>query len=108
MAPTTTAAGGGGSNLLLASIVALSVYVPFEWIAKTTLLACVYMFIVDPIPPYTRILSVISTLVVSKLNAWHSNVVLEYEKENAIGGVAIEEEPVVVEVVDDDDEKKDK
>ena len=101
--------GTGGGSLVLASIVALSVYVPFEWVAKATLLVSVYMFIMDPIPPYTRVISIVSTLVVSKLNTWYQSILMENEKENAIGGVAIEEEeePVIVEIVEGEDENDD-
>jgi hypothetical protein len=53
-----------GHNLVLASILAFFSYVPFEYVAKVTLLVAVALFIVDPIPPVSRLLSLVITAVV--------------------------------------------
>jgi hypothetical protein len=101
--------GGGGSSgpsLVLASIVALSVYVPFEWVAKATLLVSIYLFVVDPVPPYTRLLSLVSTVVVSLLNSWYQRVLLQNEKEGTLAEVVVEEEGR--DSNDDDEDKKKK
>jgi hypothetical protein len=62
-------------NVMLASAMALLSYVPFEWVAKGTLLLCVFLFVVDPIPPISRILSIVATLSVAILSrahrSWH-------------------------------------
>lgn len=64
-----------GGNLMIASVLALLSYVPFEWVAKGTLLFCVFLFVVDPIPPVSRIASLVTTLVVAFLSRayrrWH-------------------------------------
>eukprot|EP00547_Thalassionema_nitzschioides_P005050 CAMPEP_0194207050 /NCGR_PEP_ID=MMETSP0156-20130528/5918_1 /TAXON_ID=33649 /ORGANISM="Thalassionema nitzschioides, Strain L26-B" /LENGTH=97 /DNA_ID=CAMNT_0038933731 /DNA_START=33 /DNA_END=326 /DNA_ORIENTATION=+ len=57
-----------GSNLVLASVLSFLSYVPFEWVAKGSLIVCAVLFILDPIPPLTRIISVISLLVVHCLS----------------------------------------
>eukprot|EP00588_Corethron_pennatum_P030042 CAMPEP_0194327112 /NCGR_PEP_ID=MMETSP0171-20130528/39681_1 /TAXON_ID=218684 /ORGANISM="Corethron pennatum, Strain L29A3" /LENGTH=86 /DNA_ID=CAMNT_0039086949 /DNA_START=45 /DNA_END=305 /DNA_ORIENTATION=+ len=36
---------------------AVLAYVPFEILSKTTLLFCVIMFVLDPVPPLTRLFS---------------------------------------------------
>lgn len=59
--------GGGGRNLMLASFLAVLSYVPFEFVAKATLLLCAFLFVVDPFPPISRLVSVISLLVLSFL-----------------------------------------
>ncbi len=83
--------GGGSSNLLLAAIVALTAYAPFEWIAKATLIVSIYMFVVDPIPPLTRVLSILSTLCVFALTKWYKKSLADKEKEEAIQMVSVVE-----------------
>ena len=61
---------GLGSSLVLSSLLALLSYVPFEYVAKGTLLISVALFVLDPIPPLTRLLSLLLTavlLVVTRL-----------------------------------------
>lgn len=53
-----------GVNLVLASGLALLSYVPFEYVAKGALLASAFLFVIDPIPPLSRIISIASLLVV--------------------------------------------
>ena len=45
------------NNLVLAALLALLSYVPFEYLAKFSLLVAAGLFIVDPLPPYTRLLA---------------------------------------------------
>lgn len=61
---TMTATHRFGSNLVLASILALFSYVPFEYVAKITLLIAVALFIIDPIPPVSRLLALVITAAV--------------------------------------------
>jgi xanthosine utilization system XapX-like protein len=63
-----------GGNLVLASVLALLSYVPFDLVAKGSLIVCAILFILDPIPPVTRLVSLVSLLVVhflSKLYKQH-------------------------------------
>lgn len=57
-----------GQSLVLSSILALLSYVPFEIVAKFTLLFCGIIFVVDPIPPTSRLLSLISVVLVGALS----------------------------------------
>lgn len=52
-----------GSNLVLASVLALLSYVPYEYVAKFTLIVSVLLFVFDPIPPLTRLLALGMTCV---------------------------------------------
>eukprot|EP00545_Synedropsis_sp_CCMP1620_P002186 CAMPEP_0119008816 /NCGR_PEP_ID=MMETSP1176-20130426/3959_1 /TAXON_ID=265551 /ORGANISM="Synedropsis recta cf, Strain CCMP1620" /LENGTH=96 /DNA_ID=CAMNT_0006961221 /DNA_START=49 /DNA_END=339 /DNA_ORIENTATION=+ len=76
-----------GSNLVVASVLALFSYVPFEYVAKTTLLVSVLLFVLDPIPPVSRLLSLGTTAIVLVLTRvernWRENqaTVLEEEEE---------------------------
>lgn len=62
-----------GVNLVLASLLAFLSYVPFEYVAKGSLLVCVWLFIVDPIPPVSRLLSLIATMVIAGLSRLYRN-----------------------------------
>jgi hypothetical protein len=77
----TMAPGGGSSsrNISLALIIALSAYVPFEIVAKATVILGIILFVWDPIPPYSRLIAIISCLVVLKLNTWHRNSIIEQQ-----------------------------
>jgi hypothetical protein len=74
-----------GGNLMLASGMALLSYVPFQWVAKGTLIICVYLFIIDPFPPMSRLLSIVGTLVVALLSrahrSWHEENMIAEENE---------------------------
>jgi uncharacterized membrane protein YqjE len=74
-----------GTNIVLASILALFSYVPFAYVAKTTLIISVLLFVIDPIPPLTRIVSLVTTAVVLLLTRiernWRENQVQEEEQE---------------------------
>jgi hypothetical protein len=60
---------------MLASAMALLSYVPFQWVAKVTLLLCAFLFVFDPLPPMSRLLSIVATLSVAILSrvhrSWH-------------------------------------
>lgn len=56
-----------GQSIILASILALLSYVPFEIVAKFTLIFCGLVFIFDPIPPASRLLSLLGVVVVGVL-----------------------------------------
>jgi hypothetical protein len=53
-----------GKSILLSSFLALLSYIPFEKIAKGSLIFCAITFINDPIPPVSRIISVCGILFV--------------------------------------------
>eukprot|EP00804_Cyclotella_cryptica_P022387 CCRYP_015912-RA/>CCRYP_015912-RA protein AED:0.46 eAED:0.63 QI:99/0/0.5/1/0/0/2/0/93 len=46
-----------GGNVILASLLTALSYLPFELIAKSTLIVCIAMFVVDPFPT-SRLVSV--------------------------------------------------
>ena len=99
MAPTTSYSS---KNLFLAAVVALSVYVPFETVAKVSLIAAAFLFVVDPIPPYSRLIAIASCYVVLKLNKYHSDSVINQRREEELASVEI------VAVGDSDSAKEDK
>lgn len=67
-----------GGNLVLASVLSLFAYVPFELVAKASLLFSVLIFVVDPFPPLSRLVSLISTLVVAFLARAHRNWTIQH------------------------------
>jgi hypothetical protein len=77
----TMAPGGSSSsrNIFLALIIALSAYVPFQIVAKATVILGIILFVWDPIPPYSRLIAIISCLVVLKLNTLHRNSIIEQQ-----------------------------
>lgn len=62
-----------GGNLVVASVLAVLSYCPFEYVAKGTLLVLAFLFIVDPFPPLSRIVALISLVVVSILSRLYQN-----------------------------------
>ena len=70
-----------GGNLILASLLALLSYVPFEWVARASLIVCILLFVLDPIPPLTRLVSLVATFVVLLLTKSYRRWVLEQEQE---------------------------
>lgn len=83
MAPATS------KNLLLAAVVSLSVYVPFETVAKVSLIAAVFLFVVDPIPPYSRLIAIVSCFMVLKLNKYHCDYITNQQREEELSSVKI-------------------
>ena len=55
-------------DLLLAALLAVLSYAPFEYVAKTTLVVAAVLFILDPLPPYSRLIAMLSILTVALLN----------------------------------------
>mmetsp|Transcript_3245 Transcript_3245/g.4785 ORF Transcript_3245/g.4785 Transcript_3245/m.4785 type:complete len:121 (+) Transcript_3245:16-378(+) len=53
-----------GKSLLLSSILAFLSYLPFEAIAKGTLVFCAFTFVNDPFPPTSRVVAVCGVIVV--------------------------------------------
>jgi hypothetical protein len=74
-----------GGNLVLASALAFLSYVPFDLVAKGSLIVCAVLFIVDPIPPLTRLVSLISLLVVFWLSRLHRQHQEEQQEEITLG-----------------------
>jgi hypothetical protein len=70
-----------GGNLVLASVLALLSYVPFEMVAKTSLIVCAGMFIVDPFPPHSRLVSLVSTVVIALLSRAHRHWQIQQQQE---------------------------
>jgi hypothetical protein len=56
---------------MLAAVLALLSYIPFEYVAKGTLLLAVLLFVLDPMPPLTRLLSLVSVVMVAILSKLH-------------------------------------
>mmetsp|Transcript_14667 Transcript_14667/g.16306 ORF Transcript_14667/g.16306 Transcript_14667/m.16306 type:complete len:102 (-) Transcript_14667:131-436(-) len=81
-----------GGNLVLASALALLSYVPFEWVAKGSLLVCAILFILDPIPPVTRLLSLISLFVVMGLTKLYNRCQQELKEQQELEVIIVEEE----------------
>lgn len=79
-----------GRPFTLATGLALLSYVPFEYVAKGTLLLCAFLFIVDPFPPLSRFVAIISLLVVAGLSRLHTDYVSLEEVENSDVGVHVE------------------
>jgi hypothetical protein len=65
---------------------ALFSYVPFEYVAKFSLVVAVFLFILDPVPPLSRMLSLMTLFVVAVLakehNKWQAQQAKEEEKQS--------------------------
>jgi hypothetical protein len=77
---------GPGGNLVLASGLSFLSYIPFEVVAKGTLLVLAFLFVFDPFPPVSRLLALISCGFVSFLTRAYRNwneqqVLMEQELE---------------------------
>lgn len=84
-----------GGNLVLASLLAILSYVPFEWVAKGSLIVCAFLFIVDPFPPISRLLAIVSLFVVYGLTKLH-NQHQEQEQAAASSTAAAQEEEITI------------
>lgn len=69
---------------MLATLVALFSFVPFEYVAKATLVLCAGLFIFDPFP-MSRLVALGATIIVALLSRWHRNWLVEQEKEELEG-----------------------
>jgi hypothetical protein len=81
------------TNFLLASILALLSYVPFEWVAKGSLILSAFLFIVDPIPPLSRLLAIVSLLVVYGLTKLRNRHHLHHNSPNEESATVIVSDP---------------
>jgi hypothetical protein len=75
----------GSNNMMLAAVLAMLSYVPFDWVAKGSLLFAVFLFVVDPIPPASRLLALISVIVVGLLSKIHRRWLDEENKQDGAG-----------------------
>lgn len=64
----------GSQNVILATVFALLTYLPFRTVAKVSLQICLVLFILDPIPPYSRLASLVAAGVVFVLSKLHNNI----------------------------------
>lgn len=80
-----------GSNMMLAAVLAVLSYVPFEWVAKGTLVFAIILFILDPIRPVSRLLAVLSVFVVGVLSRARRRWLAEQDVDEALEGVSAEE-----------------
>ena len=67
--------------MVVALMAALTAFVPFETLATACLLVCVFLFILDPVPPITRLVALLSVFVVAVLARFHNTLKEEREKE---------------------------
>lgn len=83
---------------MLASAMALLSYVPFQWVAKATLLLCAFLFVFDPIPPMSRLLAIVATLSVAILSrahrSWHEENRMTEEDEAPESPTETSESPI--------------
>ena len=77
-----------GTNMMLAATLACLSYVPFEYVAKGSLLFAVLLFIMDPIPPVSRLLSLVLVVVVGAISKMHRRCIQE-ETEHEENGITI-------------------
>lgn len=78
-----------GGSLVLSSLLAILSYIPFKIVAQGSLFLSIALFVFDPIPPLTRVLSLLLcglVLLISKV-----------ERNWREGQVTIVEETVVTE-----------
>jgi membrane protein implicated in regulation of membrane protease activity len=67
--------------MVVALMAALTAFVPFETLATACLLVCVFLFILDPVPPITRLVALLSVFVVAVLARFHNTLKEERKKE---------------------------
>lgn len=83
-----------GSNVLLTSVLALLSFVPFEYVTKGSLLLAVFLFVLDPIPPTSRLLALLFVSMIGVISRLRRHWIEAQE--------ADDDEYVVVTVEDDD------
>ncbi len=62
-----------GQSIVLSSVLALLSYVPFEVVAKFTLIFCGIVFVFDPFPPVSRLVSLFGVVIVGVLGRIERN-----------------------------------
>ena len=70
------------NTMVVALMAALTAYVPFETLATAWLLVCAFLFILDPLPPTTRVISMISVVIVAVLARFNNTLKEEREIED--------------------------
>ena len=63
-------------NICLATITEFLECVPFEILAKFLLLVVIFLFVIDPIPPYSQFIIIVLCILVLKLNLWHCDTII--------------------------------
>jgi hypothetical protein len=81
-----------GSNLLLASTLALLSYAPFAVVAQGSLLLAVILFVMDPIPPTSRLLAVLFVIFIGMLSRLRRHWMEAPEEEDEYVVVTAEDE----------------
>lgn len=92
------------NNLLVAAVLALLSYIPFEILAKISLLIAAGLFITDPIPGVTRLIALGLVGFVAILSRIEQNWAQNQEEGEEV--VVVEEEEVII--TDKDESKKEK
>jgi hypothetical protein len=77
-----------GTNMMLAATLACLSYVPFEYVAKGSLILAVLIFIIDPIPPLSRILSILLVVFVRIISQLHHRYIQD-EIDHSENGITI-------------------
>ena len=77
-----------GTNMMLAATLACLSYVPFEYVAKGSLLFAILLFIVDPIPPLSRLLSLLLVVLVGVISKMYRRCIQE-ETDSQENGITI-------------------
>lgn len=81
-------------NVLIVSLLTfLTAHIAFETLAVATLLTCAFLFVWDPLPPTTRLLAMLSVLIVAILAKFHNSI--NQEREHAIFSEAVDDKNVV-------------
>lgn len=78
--------------MMLAAVLSLLSYVPFEWVAKLSLLLCACMFIVDPFPPLSRLVALVSLVLVAALTKLYRQQYRHFEENHEKSNVTIVEQ----------------
>ena len=68
-------------NLWLAAVVSLFVHVPFAIVARVSLIAAAVVFVVDPLPPYSRVVAIVSCWMVLQLTRMHRGHEQDHEQD---------------------------
>jgi len=92
------------SSVFLAAVVALSVYVPFETVAKASLIITSILFVLDPLPPYSRLIALVSCVFILKLNAAHQQLTIRKQLEEEQASTTIARVGDDQQTNDDDDD----
>jgi hypothetical protein len=81
------------NNLLVAALLALLSYIPFQYLSKGTLVAAAILFVVDPRPPLTRLFALGLVVFINIL----ARIDKDWKEGQDEGVIVVQEEEVVVE-----------